>query len=114
MAPRPRSLLTQPNDGTQKGNRLYLRMALRKGAGQVVEAWVAFERMARYIKSMQRGCAVSRRDPTESGLQLHQTHWISADQLCPIGIDQEHDLVDVAVHALGLSQAIENDDHVLL
>ena len=32
MAPRLRPLLTPPNDG--KKNRLYLRVALKKGAGQ--------------------------------------------------------------------------------
>ena len=34
MAPRLRPLLTPPNDGTQKGNKLDLRLALKKGAGQ--------------------------------------------------------------------------------
>ncbi|WP_139196289.1 HNH endonuclease [Salinihabitans flavidus] len=34
MAPRPRPLLAPPNDGTQKENRLDLRVALKKGAGQ--------------------------------------------------------------------------------
>ncbi|MET4104565.1 hypothetical protein ABIE58_004024 [Roseovarius sp. MBR-78] len=34
MAPRLRPLLTPPNDGTQKENRLDLRVALKKGAGQ--------------------------------------------------------------------------------
>ena len=34
MAPRLRPLLTQPNDGTQKENRLDLRVALKTGAGQ--------------------------------------------------------------------------------
>ena len=34
MAPRPRPLFTPPNDDTQNQNRLYLRVALRKGAGQ--------------------------------------------------------------------------------
>ena len=33
MAPRPRPLLTPPNDGTQKKNKLDLRVALKKGAG---------------------------------------------------------------------------------
>jgi len=33
MAPRLRPLLTPPNDGTQKGNKLDLRLALKKGAG---------------------------------------------------------------------------------
>ena len=36
MAPRLRPLLTPPNDGTQKGSKLYLRLALKKGAGQDV------------------------------------------------------------------------------
>lgn len=35
MAPRLRPLLTPPNDGTQKENRLDLRVALKTGAGQV-------------------------------------------------------------------------------
>ena len=35
MAPRLRPLLTPPNDGTQKENRLDLRVALKKGAGHV-------------------------------------------------------------------------------
>jgi len=35
MAPRLRPLLTPPNDGTQMENRLDLRVALKKGAGQV-------------------------------------------------------------------------------
>ncbi|MGI3212985.1 hypothetical protein ACROSR_17970, partial [Roseovarius tibetensis] len=39
MAPRPRPLLTPPNDGTQKENRLYLRMALIKGAGHFADAF---------------------------------------------------------------------------
>lgn len=34
MAPRLRPLLTPPNDGTQKENRLDLRVALKTGAGQ--------------------------------------------------------------------------------
>ncbi|MEO3480791.1 hypothetical protein AAFO90_24495 [Phaeobacter sp. CAU 1743] len=34
MAPRPRPLLTPPNDGTQMENKLDLRVALKKGAGQ--------------------------------------------------------------------------------
>lgn len=34
MAPRLRPLLTPPNDGTQKKNKLDLRVALKKGAGQ--------------------------------------------------------------------------------
>jgi hypothetical protein len=34
LAPRLRPLLTPPNDGTQKENRLDLRVALKKGAGQ--------------------------------------------------------------------------------
>jgi len=29
-------LLTPPNDGTQMENKLYLRVALKKGAGQTV------------------------------------------------------------------------------
>jgi transposase InsO family protein len=33
MAPRLRPLLTPPNDGTQKENRLDLRVALKMGAG---------------------------------------------------------------------------------
>lgn len=33
MAPRPRPLLTPPNDGTQKENRRDLRVALKIGAG---------------------------------------------------------------------------------
>ena len=37
MAPRLRPLLTPPNDGTQKENKLDLRVALKKGAGQGVE-----------------------------------------------------------------------------
>ena len=37
MAPRLRPLLTPPNDGTQKGNRLFLRVAQRKGAGHLAE-----------------------------------------------------------------------------
>ena len=35
MAPRLRPLLTPPNDGIQKENKLDLRVALKKGAGQV-------------------------------------------------------------------------------
>ena len=35
MAPRPRPLLTQPNDATQKENKLDLRVALKKGAGHL-------------------------------------------------------------------------------
>jgi PAS domain S-box-containing protein len=35
MAPRLRPLLTPPNDGTQKENRLDLRVALKTGAGQL-------------------------------------------------------------------------------
>ena len=34
MAPRLRPLLTPPNDGTQKENKLDLRVALKTGAGQ--------------------------------------------------------------------------------
>jgi len=34
MAPRLRPLLTPPNDGTQVENKLDLRVALKKGAGQ--------------------------------------------------------------------------------
>ncbi|WP_233252662.1 hypothetical protein, partial [Maritimibacter sp. 55A14] len=34
MAPRLRPLLMPPNDDTQKGNKLDLRVALKKGAGQ--------------------------------------------------------------------------------
>ncbi|MEE4292263.1 MAG: hypothetical protein V2J13_11000, partial [Cycloclasticus sp.] len=34
-APRPRPLLTPPNDGTQRQSKLDLRVALKKGAGQV-------------------------------------------------------------------------------
>jgi len=34
-APRLRPLLTPPNDGTQKENRLDLRVALKTGAGQI-------------------------------------------------------------------------------
>ena len=33
MAPRLRPLLTPPNDGTQKENKLDLRVALKTGAG---------------------------------------------------------------------------------
>ena len=36
MAPRLRPLLTPPNDGTQKENRLDLRVALNTGAGQLM------------------------------------------------------------------------------
>ena len=36
MAPRLRPLLTPPNDGTQKKNKLNLRVALKTGAGQTV------------------------------------------------------------------------------
>ena len=36
MAPRLRPLLTPPNDGTKKGNRLDLRVALKTGAGQLL------------------------------------------------------------------------------
>lgn len=35
MAPRLRPLLTPPNDGNQKENRLDLRVALKRGAGQL-------------------------------------------------------------------------------
>ncbi|WP_233252622.1 hypothetical protein, partial [Maritimibacter sp. 55A14] len=35
MAPRLRPLLMPPNDDTQKGNKLDLRVALKKGAGQM-------------------------------------------------------------------------------
>ena len=35
MAPHLPPLLTPPNDGTQKENRLDLRVALKKGAGHV-------------------------------------------------------------------------------
>jgi hypothetical protein len=38
MAPRLRPLLTPPNDGTQKENRLDLRVALKMGAGHAAEA----------------------------------------------------------------------------
>jgi hypothetical protein len=38
MAPRLRPLLTPPNDGTQKDNKLNLRVALKKGAGQQLHA----------------------------------------------------------------------------
>jgi hypothetical protein len=37
MAPRPRPLLTPPNDGTQMESKLDLRVALKKGAGHTGE-----------------------------------------------------------------------------
>jgi hypothetical protein len=41
MAPRLRPLLTPPNDGTQMENKLDLRVALKKGAGQDISKLVA-------------------------------------------------------------------------
>ncbi len=46
MAPRLRPLLTLPNDGRPKENRLDLRVALKKGAGHRYEILAGFVKRA--------------------------------------------------------------------
>ena len=54
MAPRLRPLLTPPNDGTQRENKLDLRVALKKGAGHQIDAPLAQSGQVGHLRKVHK------------------------------------------------------------
>ncbi|WP_233252610.1 hypothetical protein, partial [Maritimibacter sp. 55A14] len=94
MAPRLRPLLMPPNDGTQKGNKLDLRVALKKGAGHSRRAIQNPELrlMARSMwNELRRGLAAVDFDRLEEGVRIGRIPSDLSDQLTfvPQGLEPE-------------------------
>jgi len=91
MAPRLRPLLTPPNDGTQKENKLDLRVALKKGAGQAhcISDWghdfrPDYRRLVNILQRMPGNVPILGTTATANNRVIEDVH----NQLGDIGIQR--------------------------